>query len=92
MPHITMQSVSVLIDGGPHEGRLAFADADLVAVLVRVTAEEASGGDAQAGNWFLEAGFGPCGTLMTSSHPVFTSLEEAGEWVRDRLETGLPSA
>jgi hypothetical protein len=94
MRNITLQPISVLIDGGSHEGRLVFADADLVAVFVQVTAEESVGAEAHAGDWFLEAGFGPCGVLATTSQPAFATLEEAEEWVRRRLETSpsLPGA
>ncbi len=84
-PNITLQTVSVVSDGGSHEGRLILADGNLVAVVVRVTAEEVSGGGGHPGDWFLEAGFGPCGTLKTASQPVFATLDDAVEWVRQRL-------
>jgi hypothetical protein len=90
-PNLILQSVSVLSDGGSHEGRLVFSGTDLVAVLARVSAEETAGGRSGNGGWFLEAGFGPCGILMTPSPSVFPTLEEAVEWVRERLVSGLPS-
>jgi hypothetical protein len=91
MPNINLQPVSVRSDGGSHEGRLVFSGADLVAVFAKVSAEETAGGRDEAGGWFLEAGFGPCGTLMTLSPHVFPTLEEAMVWVHERLESGLPS-
>jgi hypothetical protein len=77
----------VMIDGGSHEGRLVLADGSLVAVFARVTRAETAGGEGQAGDWFLEAGFGPCGTVVSVRPPVFATLDEAVAWVRSRLET-----
>jgi hypothetical protein len=88
-PDISLQPVSVLSDGGSHEGRLVFAGTDLVAVLTMVSAEENAGG---SGGWFLEAGFGPCSILMATSPSVFPTLDEAIAWVRGQLETGLGSS
>lgn len=85
MPDIALQPISVMTDGGSHEGRLAFVGSDLIAVLVRVTPQETSGGERHAGGWFLEAGFGPCGPLMTVTPPVFATLEDAVEWIRRKL-------
>jgi hypothetical protein len=89
MRNITLQSISVLADGGPHDGHLVLADGHLAAVLARVTAEETAGGRGQPTGWFLEAGFGPCGSLMSVRPPVFASLDQALEWVRARLDAGL---
>ncbi len=89
---IRLQPVSVLSDGGSHEGRLVFSGADLVAVFAKVSAEENAGSLRQTGGWFLEAGFGPCSILMTRRPSVFPGLEEAVAWVRERLESGLPSS
>ena len=89
MPEITLQSISVMTDGGGHEGHLVLAAGHLVAVLSRVTAEETLGEREQIEGWFLEAGFGPCGPLMSVTPPVFTDLEEALAWVRTRLEAGF---
>jgi len=90
--NLSLQPVSVLSDGGGHEGQLVFSGADLVAVFARVSAEENAGSRSQIGGWFLEAGFGPCSILMTTRPPVFPTLDEAVAWVQERLETGLPSA
>jgi len=91
-PTITLQSISVLSDGGSHEGRLVLVGKDLVAVFAKVTAEEAeenAGSRRQTGGWFLEAGFGPCSILMTVSPSVFPTLDQALDWVRERLEAGV---
>lgn len=90
--NITLQPVSVMSDGGSHEGRLVFSGSDLVAVFAMVSAEENAGSRRQSGGWFLEAGFGPCSILMTTSPSVFPTLDEAVAWVRERLESGLPSS
>jgi hypothetical protein len=89
MPDITLQSISVMIDGGAHDGQLVLSDGHLVAVLSRVTPEETAGGRGQAEGWFLEAGFGPCGPVMSVSPPVFADVEEAIAWIRSRLDAGL---
>ncbi|WP_445502667.1 hypothetical protein [Microvirga sp. G4-2] len=90
--NISLQPVSVMSDGGSHEGRLVFSGADLVAVFAQVSAEENAGGRNGAGGWFLEAGFGRCSILMTHQPPVFPTLDEAIAWVRGRLESGLASS
>ena len=92
MPDITLQPMSVMVDGGSHEGRLILADGSLVAVFARVTPDETAGSGRQTEGWFLEAGFGPCGDLMTVRPPVFLTLEEAVDWVRETLATGHLSA
>ena len=89
MSEITLQSISVMADGGGHEGHLVLAAGHLVAVLSRVTAEETLGEWEQIEGWFLEAGFGPCSILMTTSPAVFRTLEEAIVWVQERLEAEL---
>lgn len=89
MREITLQPISVLTDGGGHEGHLVLADGHLVAVVSRVTAEETLDEQEQGEGWFLEAGFGPCGLLMSVTPPVFVDLEQAVAWVSGRLEAGL---
>jgi hypothetical protein len=88
-PDITVQTISIMSDGGSHEGRLVLSGKDLVAVFARVTAEENAGSGNGTGGWFLEAGFGPCSILMTTSPSVFKTLEEALVWVQDRLDSGI---
>jgi hypothetical protein len=92
MTDIALHPVSIMTDGGSSEGRLVFAGGDLVAVLARVTASETAGDERHAGGWFLEAGFGPCGDLMTVAPPVFATLDEALRWIRGRLRARLSSA
>ena len=92
MPEISLQSIPVMIDGGSHEGRLVLSNGHLAAVLTHVPPKETVGEQGRAGGWFLEAGFGPCGGMMTLRPEVFASLEEAVEWVRGRLEAEFPLA
>ncbi|HEX2138010.1 MAG TPA: hypothetical protein VHG30_19315 [Microvirga sp.] len=92
MHELTLQPIRVRIDGGSQEGRLVFADSALVAVFVRVSPEEIAGDDQPRDGWFLEAGFGPCGSLATVAPPVFGSLDEAQVWVRARLAAGITPA
>jgi hypothetical protein len=89
MRDITLQAMPVMADGGRHEGQLVLADGQLVAVFTCVTPEETAGGQEQAGGWFLEAGFGPCSSLISAPPPVLADLEAAVSWVRTRLDSGL---
>ncbi|SCY46957.1 hypothetical protein [Microvirga guangxiensis] len=90
-PDISLQPISVLSDGGSHEGCLVLSGGDLVAVFAKVSAEENAGSNIQTEGWFLEAGFGPCSILMTPIPPVFPTLDEAIVWVREKLEAEAPS-
>jgi len=85
---ITLQPMSVMTDGGTHEGQLVLVDGQLIAVFTWVTPEETVGGTEQAGGWFLEAGFGPCSSLLIATPPVLATLDEAVTWVRTRLDGG----
>ena len=89
MSDITLQAMPVLADGGRHEGRLVLADGQLVAVFTWVTPEETVGGHERAGGWFLEAGFGPCSGLISTTPPVLATLDDAVTWVRLQLNNGL---
>ncbi|MBM6580608.1 hypothetical protein ILT44_10485 [Microvirga sp. BT689] len=89
MREITLQPISVMTDGGGSDGHMILADGLLVAILSRVTEEQTLGGQAQVEGWFLEAGFGPCGVLMSVTPPVFADVDEAVVWVRARLEAGF---
>ncbi|MBA1155266.1 hypothetical protein [Microvirga mediterraneensis] len=89
MSDITLQEIPVLADGGRHEGQLVLADGQLVAVFTWVTPEETVGGPERAGGWFLEAGFGPCGGLLSTTPPVLATLDDAVTWVRSQLNAGL---
>lgn len=89
MSDITLHEIPVLADGGRHEGQLVLADGQLVAVFTWVTPEETVGGPERAGGWFLEAGFGPCGSLLSTTPPVLATLDDAVTWVRTQLHVGL---
>lgn len=53
----------------------------LVAVLVRLSDEN----EVAPGQWYLEAGFG---RLDGGSHPLFSNLDQAQDWIGQRLEKG----
>lgn len=76
---ITFQPIQVMTAVDDGQGQLVLAGGRLVAVLVRLT-------DAEHGSkrehWFLEAGFGPCSTVLP---PAFPNLGAAESWVRGRL-------
>jgi hypothetical protein len=51
----------------------------LLAVLVRLS----DGNEVAPGQWYLEAGFGP---IDGTSHPTFSNLDMAQEWISHRCE------
>jgi len=55
-----------------------FANNRLVAVLVRLSHEHGR----KAGRWYLEHGFGKLDGL---AQPIFTDLDEAQDWVAQRI-------
>jgi hypothetical protein len=65
--------------GEEGEGRLAFHNDRLVAVLVRIPPGPDGG---EAGWWFLEKGFGP---LDSPVHVSFPDLAKAEAWLAERL-------
>jgi hypothetical protein len=66
-------------NGSDEEGFLVFdVDRRLLAVLVHLSNEN----EVAPGHWFLETGFGP---MDGPDHPSFVDLDEAQEWVRQRL-------
>jgi hypothetical protein len=77
------QPVTVETGSGNQEGCLVFVEGRLVAVLVRLDGKEPAERDLQ-GKWFLEAGFGlrTGGAVPT---PAFASLDEAQQWVHERV-------
>jgi hypothetical protein len=75
---LTLQPIQVAT-GSDEEGVLVFADGRLVAVLVHLSDEN----EVAPGDWYLEAGFGPC--LERPNQPTFASLQVAQEWIEDRL-------
>ena len=75
---VTLQPVRVNT-GFEEEGVLVFDEQQrLVAVLIHLSDRN----EVAPGQWFLEAGFGP---LDDVSHPAFADLEEAQEWISQRL-------
>ncbi|MHB2206323.1 hypothetical protein [Methylobacterium sp. CM6257] len=82
MVEITLQSVQIGTQCADTEGRLAFANGKLVAVLVRLS-DELHGSDGRAGYWCLEAGFGACEARPLSVH--FDTLEAASAWLTSRM-------
>jgi len=79
MKYLNLQPVQVC--GYPDsEGQLVFADEDLVAVLVHLS--EDFGDD--AGDWYIEAAFGP--SLTDPLNPMFHSLDEAVRWIDRKIQ------
>jgi hypothetical protein len=72
------QPVTVDTNAPDEESCLVFADNRLVAVLVRLSNEHGR----KAGRWYLEHGFGK---LDGPAHPIFTDLDEARNWVAQRV-------
>ncbi len=73
---LSVTPVQVAVDG-VDEGFLVFIDERLVAVLTKL--DKSYG--AEAGRWFLEAGFG---RLDGPNHPTFADLDAAQEWISQR--------
>ena len=53
----------------------------LVAVLVRLSDDN----EVAPGQWYFEAGFG---RLDGGSHPIFSNLDMAQDWISQRLADG----
>ena len=79
-PRIRLQPIRLLNENDDREGHLVMVDDQLVAVLVRLDAEEH--GEDLRGKWFLEAGFGRCTSIKP---PVFANVSEAQGWVQRKL-------
>ena len=77
---ITFQPVQVMAAVDDGQGQLVLAGGRLVAVLVRLTD---AGHGSEREHWFLEAGFGPCSTVLP---PAFPDLGAAEGWVRRQLD------
>ena len=56
------------------EGLLAFVDGQLIAVLVRLSEQHGE----NAGQLFVEHGFGHCDTPV---HPIFRDQGEVEQWI-----------
>ena len=72
------QPVTVETNAADEDGCLVFADNRLVAVLVRLSDLHGK----KAERWYLEHGFGK---LDGPAHPIFTDLEEARNWMAQRV-------
>ncbi|MCJ2072529.1 hypothetical protein MKK75_27690 [Methylobacterium sp. J-030] len=75
---LSLQPVQVATKSDDAESQLVFADGFLVAVLVRLSEQHG----ADAGKWFLEAGFGPVDPIYP---PVLTDLAAARVWILRQL-------
>lgn len=76
--NLRLQPVQVATGSEDQESQLVFHDGFLVAVLVQLSEQH----EAEAGMWFLEAGFGP---VDTANPPTFNDLDEAQSWIEARL-------
>lgn len=84
MTILETRSVEVLTDGGSKIGVLVLSEGKLAAVLIPVTGKESGRSDSEGG-WYLEAGFGPCGGLVTLQPDVFAQQAQALDWIRKQL-------
>ena len=76
---LTLQPIRVAT-GFDEEGMMVLDEEQrLVAVLVRLSDEN----EVAPGQWYLEAGFG---RLDGGSHPTFSTLDMAQEWISHRRE------
>ncbi len=73
----TLQPMRVAT-GFDEEGMMVLDEQRLLAVLVRLSDEN----EVAPGQWYLEAGFGP---LDGGSHPLFSNLDMAQEWIGQRF-------
>ncbi len=74
---LTLQPIRVAT-GFDEEGMMVLNEHRLVAVLVRLSDEN----EVAPGRWYLEAGFG---RLDGGSHPTFSNLDMAQDWISQRL-------
>jgi hypothetical protein len=78
----TLQRIRVAT-GFDEEGMMVLDEEQrLVAVLVRLSDEN----EVAAGQWYLEAGFG---RLDGGSHPLFSNLDMAQDWISQRVAKGF---
>ena len=84
-PALERMPIEVLVDGGKRDGQIVRIGSALAAVLVRVGRDDADLPEPEG--WFLEAGFGPCSTLMVKAPSVFASEHDALLWVEQRLRS-----
>jgi hypothetical protein len=77
----TLQPIRVAT-GFDEEGMMVLDEEQrLVAVLVRLSDEN----EVAPGQWYLEAGFG---RLDGGSHPLFSNLDIAQDWISQRVAKG----
>jgi hypothetical protein len=77
----TLQPIRVAT-GFDEEGMMVLDEEQrLVAVLVRLSDEN----EVAPGQWYLEAGFG---RLDGGSHLLFSNLDQAQDWIGQRLARG----
>ena len=69
-------------NGSDEEGMLVFDGQQRLMAVLTVLGDQH---DEASGCWFLEAGFG---RLDGPSHPTFTDLDAAQEWITQRLAKG----
>ncbi|WP_287744815.1 hypothetical protein [Methylobacterium sp.] len=81
-PSVCLKPVAVNTGSGGQDGLLVFFADQLVAVLVRLEGTHDPNTTLQ-GQWFLEAGFGPC--QAWNKGQVFATQDEAVAWVRDQV-------
>ena len=75
---LRLQPVQVATGSDDAESQLVFDDGFLVAVLVQLSEQH----EDEAGNWFLEAGFG---RVDHPNPPTFVDLDNAQSWIEQRL-------
>jgi len=77
---LRLQPVRVATSSEDSDGQLVFVDGFLVAVLVHLSGQHG----ANAGMWFLEAGFGLTAVM---SAPLFLDVDAAQDWIERHLGT-----
>ncbi len=77
---LTLHPIQVATDFDEEGMMVLDEEQRLVAVLVRLSDEN----EVAPGQWYLEAGFG---RLDGGSHPTFSNLDMAQDWISQRLAT-----
>ena len=75
---LTLHSIQVATDFDEEGMMVLDEEQRLLAVLVRLSDEN----EVAPGQWYLEAGFG---RLDSGSHPTFSNLDMAQDWISQRL-------
>ncbi|HEY7382109.1 MAG TPA: hypothetical protein VH743_00445 [Beijerinckiaceae bacterium] len=81
MAEIDLRQARVDTGTADEDGRLAYSNESLVAILVRLSDE--CHGPEDRGRWHLECGFGPCTPLPALG--AFESLDAAKAWITARV-------